>query len=54
MSSPGYGYSFRPFASIATNLAMRLARVSGYFASWSRYKIAYRLRPSSSEPSLSA
>jgi len=54
MSSPGYGYSFRPSASIATNLAMRLARVSGFFASWSRYRIAYRLRPSSVAKNLTA
>jgi hypothetical protein len=32
-----------PRASIATNFSILAARVPGVFASWTRYKTAYRL-----------
>ncbi|REE65596.1 hypothetical protein BX257_8333 [Streptomyces sp. 3212.3] len=35
-----YGYSFSPFASIATYFSIRRARVSAFLASWTRYRIA--------------
>lgn len=35
-----YGYSFSPFASIATYFSIRRARVSAFLASWIRYRIA--------------
>jgi hypothetical protein len=36
LSEPRYGWIVSPASSIATNLARRRARVSGFLASWSR------------------
>lgn len=34
------GWIVSPFANIATNFAIRAARVSGFFAVWVRYRMA--------------